>query len=235
VGALGRLRVRPVLVSGGSRLAARATGDAVGIDDVVARIRPEATTRVVTRLQEDGRVVAVADPGHAPADALVAPIGPGRPDVWTAVDALRLGRLVDRLRRQGAVLALVPALVLGPLAALGRIGPRDALVLAVLWVGVVAANCARALAFRSARPASHGRRPHQAPGDRRGHARRRPRATAAERLAGLPARDRAGGTRRGAPAGQPWRWPGRASASASSLQAAQRPPRARWLGSRAKP
>jgi P-type Cu+ transporter len=71
--AVGRLRgmgLRPVLVTGDNDRAARAVASAVGISDVFAGVLPATKADVVRRLQQSGRVVAMAGDGVNDAAAL---------------------------------------------------------------------------------------------------------------------------------------------------------------------
>jgi Cu+-exporting ATPase len=71
--ALRRLRedgVRVVMVTGDSRTTAEAVARKLGLDDVRAEVLPEQKVEVVSRLQAEGRVVAVAGDGINDAPAL---------------------------------------------------------------------------------------------------------------------------------------------------------------------
>jgi Cu+-exporting ATPase len=62
--------IRIVMLTGDSRTTAEAVARKLGIDDVVAEVLPEQKGEVVKRLQDDGRVVAMAGDGINDAPAL---------------------------------------------------------------------------------------------------------------------------------------------------------------------
>ncbi|MEO8348681.1 MAG: heavy metal translocating P-type ATPase [Acidobacteriota bacterium] len=71
--AVRRLReegLRLVMVTGDSRTTAEAVAGKLGLDDVVAEVRPEQKVEIVRRLQSEGRVVAMAGDGINDAPAL---------------------------------------------------------------------------------------------------------------------------------------------------------------------
>lgn len=157
VEALAALDVRTLVASGETKLAATATGDAVGAAGVVTHVLPEATGALVGRLRGEGHAVAVTDPGHGPADLVVAAAAPARADLWTAVDTLRLRRLADRIARENVVLGVVPPAVTLPFAALGVLPPAGAVLVAVAVTAALVGNGLRARRYPSARPAAHRR------------------------------------------------------------------------------
>src|ERR671931_2558118 len=59
VASLRRLGLRPVLLTGDNKTTARAVAAEVGIDEVIAEVLPSEKAAVVTRLQSEGRVVAM--------------------------------------------------------------------------------------------------------------------------------------------------------------------------------
>jgi Cu+-exporting ATPase len=71
--ALTRLRaegIRVVMLTGDSRTTAEAVGRALGIDEVIPEVLPDQKTAVIKRLQDEGRVVAMAGDGINDAPAL---------------------------------------------------------------------------------------------------------------------------------------------------------------------
>ena len=71
--AIRRLRgmgLRPVLLTGDNERAARSVADAVGIDEVIAGVLPAGKVEEIRRLQQAGRVVAMAGDGVNDAAAL---------------------------------------------------------------------------------------------------------------------------------------------------------------------
>jgi Cu+-exporting ATPase len=62
--------IRVVMLTGDSRTTAEAVGRALGIDEVIAEVAPDAKARHVERLQEEGRFVAMAGDGINDAPAL---------------------------------------------------------------------------------------------------------------------------------------------------------------------
>jgi Cu+-exporting ATPase len=67
---LHRERIRIVMLTGDSRTTAAAVGRKLGIDEVIAEVLPDQKAEVVRRLQQDGRVVAMAGDGINDAPAL---------------------------------------------------------------------------------------------------------------------------------------------------------------------
>jgi Cu+-exporting ATPase len=63
-------RLRLVMVTGDSRTTAEAVAGKLGLDEVVAEVRPEQKVEIVRRLQDEGRIVAMAGDGINDAPAL---------------------------------------------------------------------------------------------------------------------------------------------------------------------
>jgi P-type Cu+ transporter len=64
------MRLRPVLLTGDNERAARSVADTVGIDEVIAGVLPAGKVEAIRRLQQSGRVVAMAGDGVNDAAAL---------------------------------------------------------------------------------------------------------------------------------------------------------------------
>jgi len=63
-------RIRIVMSTGDSRTTAQAVARKLGIDDVIAEVLPDQKVQAVTRLQSEGRIVAMAGDGINDAPAL---------------------------------------------------------------------------------------------------------------------------------------------------------------------
>ena len=144
--AIARLRdlgLRPVLLTGDNQAVARAVAREVGIDeiDVIAEVLPKDKVDVVTRLQEEGNVVAMVGDGVNDAPALAAAdlgisMGTGtdvaieasdltlvRGDLRAAVDALRLSRRTLATIKGNLFWAFAYNAAALPLAAMGLLNP----------------------------------------------------------------------------------------------------------------
>jgi Cu+-exporting ATPase len=144
VAELRRLGLSPVLLSGDNQAAARAVGDQLGIDDVVAEVLPADKLAVVRRLQDDGRVVAMVGDGVNDAAALAQAdlglaMGTGtdaaieasdltlvRGDLRSAGDAIRLSRRTLATIKGNLFWAFAYNVAALPLAALGVLNPMIA-------------------------------------------------------------------------------------------------------------
>ncbi|MBJ7472508.1 MAG: heavy metal translocating P-type ATPase, partial [Solirubrobacteraceae bacterium] len=145
-GAVQRLRtlgLHPVLVTGDNRHAALVVADAVGIrgGDVFAEVLPADKAELVTKLQAQGRVVAVVGDGVNDAPALATAdlgiaIGTGTDvaieasdltivsgDPAGAADAIELSRRTLLTIQQNLFIAFAYNVVLIPAAALGYLNP----------------------------------------------------------------------------------------------------------------
>src|SRR5687768_7338413 len=70
VAALRNLGLHPVLLTGDNEATARAVADEVGVDEVAAEVLPSEKAEVISRLQADGKVVAMVGDGINDAPAL---------------------------------------------------------------------------------------------------------------------------------------------------------------------
>ena len=138
------LGLRPVLLTGDNATAAAAVAREVGIDDVIAEVLPADKVDVVTRLQREGRAVAMVGDGVNDAAALAAAdlglaMGTGtdvaieasdltlvRGDLRTAADAIRLSRSTLRTIKGNLFWAFAYNVAALPLAATGKLNPMIA-------------------------------------------------------------------------------------------------------------
>ena len=135
------LGLRPVLLTGDTARTAAAVAAEVGIDEVVADVRPEGKVDVVRRLQAEGRRVAMVGDGVNDAAALAQAdlgiaMGTGtdaaiedadltlvRGDLRQAADAVRLSRATLRTIRGNLFWAFAYNVAALPLAAFGFANP----------------------------------------------------------------------------------------------------------------
>ncbi len=135
------LGLQPMLLTGDGPQAARAVAHAVGIDEVVADVRPEGKVAAVGRLQGQGRVVAMVGDGVNDAAALAAAdlgiaMGTGADVAIEASDltvvsgelgavatAVRLSRSTLRTIKGNLFWAFAYNVAALPLAAAGRLSP----------------------------------------------------------------------------------------------------------------
>jgi P-type Cu+ transporter len=174
VGALRELGMRPVMVTGDHDAAARAVAAIVGIDEVHAGVRPEGKVELVSRLQAEGRVVAVIGDGLNDAPALAQAdlgiaLGTGTDvamqaadltlasgDLRIAADAIRLARHTLTAIRQNLAWAMGYNLVALPLAASGRLNPMVGGAAMAASSVIVVSNSLRLRNFRSSVSAAVG-------------------------------------------------------------------------------
>ena len=141
VSELRALGLRPVLLTGDNERAARAVAAGVGIDEVIADVRPEGKVEAVTRLQEQGAVVAMVGDGVNDAAALArADLGLAmatgtdvaiqasditlvRGDLMAVVDAVRLSRRTLRTIKANLAWAFAYNLAAIPVAAAALLNP----------------------------------------------------------------------------------------------------------------
>src|SRR5262249_7364932 len=144
VGALRDLGLRTILLTGDHEVAARRVADEVGIDTVVAGVLPDQKVAEVARLQDEGRVVAMAGDGVNDAAALPRAdlglaMGTGADvaisasdltlvsgDLGGAVTAIRLARRTLATIRGNLFWAFAYNVAAIPLAAFGLLNPMVA-------------------------------------------------------------------------------------------------------------
>jgi Cu+-exporting ATPase len=169
---LHELGLRTILLTGDNAATARAVAAEVGIGDVIAEVLPSEKAAVIRRLQEEGRVVAMAGDGVNDAPALAQAdlglaIGTGTDvaieasdltlvsgDLNAAADAILLSRATLRTIKQNLGWAFGYNVAAIPLAAAGLLNPLLAgLAMAFSSVSVVL-NALRLRRFSTAAPSA---------------------------------------------------------------------------------
>jgi Cu+-exporting ATPase len=143
---LGRLGLDVILLTGDDHRTATAVARSAGIEQVIAEVLPDEKLRVVRRIQEEGKTVALVGDGLNDAPALAQAdigiaMGTGvdvaveaadivlmRSDLLGVVDAIRLSRRTMRIIRQNLFWAFVYNVIGIPIAA-GALYPRFGLLL----------------------------------------------------------------------------------------------------------
>jgi Cu+-exporting ATPase len=138
------LGLHPILLTGDNLVVARAVASQVGIDEVIADVLPADKLAVITRLQSEGKVVAMIGDGVNDAAALAQAylglaMGTGtdvaieasdltlvRGDLRSAPDAIRLARRTLRIIKGNLFWAFGYNLAALPLAAAGLLNPMIA-------------------------------------------------------------------------------------------------------------
>jgi Cu+-exporting ATPase len=163
---LRRLGLRPVLLTGDNERAARFAADAVGIDEVIAGVLPAGKAAAIRRLQDAGRVVAMAGDGVNDAAALAQAdlglaMGTGadaaieasdltlvRGDLLAVPDAIMLSRRTLATIKGNLFWAFGYNAAAIPLAALGFLNPLIAGAAMALSSVFVVSNSLRLRRFR---------------------------------------------------------------------------------------
>ena len=160
------LGLTPILLTGDNSVVAANVAAEVGIDEVIADVLPQEKVDVITRLQREGKVVAMVGDGVNDAAALAQAdlglaMGTGtdvaieasdltlvRGDLRVAADAIRLSRRTLRTIKGNLVWAFGYNVAAIPLAAAGLLNPMLAGAAMALSSVFVVSNSLRLRGFR---------------------------------------------------------------------------------------